>query len=368
MPDTGRYDDKMPIERLRLDPRNPRLPRDPDDAQPTDDDLLAIFLKDYNLLELARSIAGKGFSPRQAEALLVVEEPVGSGDYVAVEGNRRLATLKLLTDSNARRKLHAQAEWNELADRAEAFDLVHVPVLIYETRADLDDYLGYRHITGPAQWRPENKARFIAKLLTGGDDVDGVWRRIGSNKRTVQRYAEAHAVFEQLLSIEGVDISAVERGFGVLYNALDWANVRTFLSLRPSRDFTQYEPSPVSDLEALRQVVGLLFGDESRSLLRVLKDSRDLRKLNAVLADPGATSALMRHRDLDRAWQAAGGGRDELLGVVADAYQQLIAVNGQAFAYKNDSEVVQQIENLLHLAIDMASRYGISLPKDESGS
>jgi len=323
-----------------------------------------LFLRKYNLLELARSIADKGFSPRQAEALLVVEEPKGSGSYVAVEGNRRLATLKLLTNERLRAQFRAGAEWNELAQQAHGFDLASVPVLIYGSRDDLNDYLGYRHITGPAQWRPENKARFIVRLLKGSS-VQRVWRGIGSNARTVRRFAEAHAVFEQIVTIEGIDVEVVENNFGILYNALDWPNVREYVGLRAQRDFEVYEASPVRDLVPLRDLVGLLFGDVGRQGTRVLNDSRDLRKLNAVMADRSATNALLRHRDLERAWQAAGGGREELLGVIADAYQQLITVNGQAFAFKDDGEVVEQVKSLVDLAVDMASRYGVPLPKDE---
>ena len=91
------------LSNLRLDPENPRLPRDEDWASQAEDRLLREFSRRYNLIELARSIVDKGFTPRYAEALLVVEDPSDPDRYVVIEGNRRLATLKLLTSSDNRR-------------------------------------------------------------------------------------------------------------------------------------------------------------------------------------------------------------------------------------------------------------------------
>jgi hypothetical protein len=94
---------EVPLDSLQLDPENPRLPRDTDRVLESGDQLLKEFSRRYNLIELARSIVDKGFTPRHAEALLVVEDASSPAHYVVIEGNRRLATLKLLTNPNSRR-------------------------------------------------------------------------------------------------------------------------------------------------------------------------------------------------------------------------------------------------------------------------
>ena len=220
MPDEFR---DIEIIKLRLDSENPRLPRDMGDA-----DLLQHFSRTYNLIELARSMADKGFAPRHAEALLAVEEPPASDTYVVIEGNRRLATMVLLRDAGRRTELGLAAEWQALADMAKenGHSFEQVPVIRYENRKDLDEYLGFRHITGPTEWRPEAKARFIASLLSDGRSIDYVWRTIGSNSHTVKRYAEAHAVYEQLLELDA-DSQPIEAAFGVFYNALATPGVRS---------------------------------------------------------------------------------------------------------------------------------------------
>ena len=239
------YRDKVLLSNLRLDPGNPRLSRGEDWASGSEDQLLRQFARRYNLIELARSIVDKGFKPRHAEALLVVEDPPDSGLYVVIEGNRRLATLKLLTNPSSRRATGVRtSEWDKLAEAASQRGLEQVPVIVYPDRTALDDYLGFRHITGPTPWRPEAKARFIDKLLRAGESIGGVARRIGSNHRTVRRYAEAHEIYTQAIEF-GIQMEEVEAAFGVFYNALDHEGIRAFLGLGRQADINTLPDSPV---------------------------------------------------------------------------------------------------------------------------
>ena len=68
----------VPLDRLRLDPENPRLPMGADWFSESERNLLKEFYRRYNLIELARSIADKGFTPRHAEALLVIPDVSGT--------------------------------------------------------------------------------------------------------------------------------------------------------------------------------------------------------------------------------------------------------------------------------------------------
>ena len=338
----------VPLDRLRLDPENPRLPMGADWFSESERNLLKEFYRRYNLIELARSIADKGFTPRHAEALLVIPDVSGTNkkepsntdvakpseteskdptdsdyagisevpSYIVVEGNRRLATLKLLTSAENRKAAEVRSsEWEELAEKSSPTDLESIPVVVYENREQIADYLGYRHITGPSPWRPEAKARFIAKLLGGGSLIRDVARRIGSNHRTVRRYAEAHAIFAQAHEAD-IPTTGIEARFGVFYNALDWEGVREYLRLGRQIDINELPKSPVSSerLDHLRNLVGLLTGDSSRNLERAVRDSRDLTKLSQVLRNEVATANLLRERDLDRAWRISGGRQGRAVG------------------------------------------------------
>jgi hypothetical protein len=351
----------VPLSNLRLDPDNPRLPRDEDWASELEDRLLREFARRYNLIELARSIVDKGFTPRHAEALLVVQDPRDYDRYLVIEGNRRLATLKLLTSSPSRRAVGVRtSEWDELAEAASQLGLEQVPVIVYPDRTALDDYLGFRHITGPTPWRPEAKARFIAKLLQAGELIGGVARRIGSNHRTVRRYAEAHVIYTQAVEA-GMQMEVVEAAFGVFYNALDHEGVRDFLGLEEQRVFNTLPRSPVApdSMEQLRELVGLLYGDSSRGLKRVIVESRELRKLSQVLGNSRARANLLRDRNLERAWRVSGGGRDDLLGQLYDLHSRLAEVNGKAGEYGEDDEIRNEVRRIHDLVMEMADRYRV---------
>src|SRR5687767_4092251 len=121
------HTDKILVDKLRLDPLNPRLALDnaPDEAA-----LLAKLYEDESLDELVPSFLANGYF--EEEPLVVV--PEGEG-FVVVEGNRRLATLKLLLYPKLRRPARV-AGWPELTD-AQTKALRRVPCVIYRRRDDL---------------------------------------------------------------------------------------------------------------------------------------------------------------------------------------------------------------------------------------
>ena len=354
------------LQALKLDRQNPRLPPDEDWTSQSDDRLLLEMMRRYNLQELAESIANKGFQPRHAEALLVVPDHPNDDTYIVIEGNRRLATLMLLTDSRARDVvLRRPHDWDEIVRRAQEFDLSQIPVIIYPDRSALDDYLGFRHITGPKPWRPEAKARFISKLLRAGDSVGDVAKRIGSNHRTVRRYAEAHAIFTQAAE-DNIPVDQVEAGFGVFYNALTEDGVRQFLGLSPQRDINRYPITPVAQdyMERLRTLVELLYGDEAKQLDRVIRESRQLSKLSDVLKDDQARANLLRDRDLEQAWRRSGHGKTELLALLDDAYSRLSEASGKALEFADDQEFRTITRKIVRLTTDMAGRFDLDAYDD----
>ena len=80
---------QISVNNILLDPRNPRIPPA---SEPLDQRSLIAELVDHDkVYELAQKIAQNGYYP--VESLIVIKE---DGKMVVIEGNRRLAALKLL--------------------------------------------------------------------------------------------------------------------------------------------------------------------------------------------------------------------------------------------------------------------------------
>ena len=144
---------------LRFDPSNPRIPTDVD---PSDEQaVLDWMLQDAGLVELMGSIAVNGFFP--AEPLLITPADTGTG-YWVLEGNRRLAAVKLLLEPERapRRKAAVAMTAAEVTDHDA---LRRLPCVEFASRREVLDYLGYRHITGIKEWEPAAKARYLREPL-----------------------------------------------------------------------------------------------------------------------------------------------------------------------------------------------------------
>jgi hypothetical protein len=88
------------VDKLFFNGDNPRLAEFALGDKPTHQDLLKILWQKVAVDEVAMSIAARGYFPH--EPLFVDEE---GGKLVVIEGNRRLAAVKLLLDPEARKRL-----------------------------------------------------------------------------------------------------------------------------------------------------------------------------------------------------------------------------------------------------------------------
>lgn len=290
--------EQVTVDQLRFDPENPRLP-----PNVNGEDELAVvewMLSDAGLLELMGSIAHQGYFP--GDPLLVCpwsengDEPVYDADaeFKVVEGNRRLAALKLLSrrvDPPKRRESVLAR-----ADEASEQNLESVPCVLFAHRADVLDYLGFRHITGIKEWDPLEKARFLRQLrdraAEAGEPMSNrdLARAIGSKGPYVGRLLAALAALEKLEQIpalrEAVDIDDLP--FSLLVAALNHDRIAyEFLRLDSADD-----PDLTGvDTEALADLGRWLFikREDGRT---ALEDSRNLGWLGEIATHPDARAAL----------------------------------------------------------------------------
>lgn len=287
------------ISYLDLDPKNPRLP---EESVGNLDEIMQYFVDSYDLEEIALSMAENGYF--HEEPLLAVpsegpkketeEADVASfGEaareprYTVIEGNRRLATLKLI-NGEVHLQIPASLQRATESARQSYHDLTRVPVRIYSNRDDLDNYLGFRHVSGILQWDAEAKARFVYNLHRRGRTFQDIAKTIGSRADAVQRQYAAWASLQQARQ-EGVDVDAFVKRFGIYYRALQNPKMRAYL------DFTGWEfgaasteaPLQGEGIDSLNALGGYLFGPR-----RVLTDSRQLDTLADVLSNQSAREIL----------------------------------------------------------------------------
>ena len=161
---------KVPVQKLRLDRSNPRLLGQAEDA--SDESIIARLYRSAELDELLQSISANGYL--DIEPLVVMRASEGD-TLIVLEGNRRLATLRLLVEPALVDRI-ASSEDTRIAvpeiDDAVRSTLDQVSVYLVESREHARAFIGYKHINGPAKWDAYSKARFAAEWYRSGRSQD----------------------------------------------------------------------------------------------------------------------------------------------------------------------------------------------------
>lgn len=289
---------KLSVSDLHFDTANPRLVEFDITAKKPEEEILKILWEAMDVEELVLSIASSGYFPH--EPLIVTEE---GGRFVVLEGNRRLAALKVLTTEGLARE-HKWATPEISAKEKEA--LKEVPV-IFQKREDSWRYLGFKHVNGPAKWTSFAKAKYIAEVHRDyGVPLSEIARQIGDGHKTVQRLYRGLMVLEQAEKDGAYDPSnryTPRIFFSHLYTGLDYPGFSSFLELAPQEEETA-TPVAHSRMKELREVCVWLFGDKKDGQPPTIKTQNpDLRRLDAVLQSREALAALRAGEELSKAYE-----------------------------------------------------------------
>ena len=288
----------LPIDSLRLDAANPRLP---DGLQGQGQEDLAVDIAlGFDAITVAESIASHGYF--SSEPLIVIPSPDGDTTYVVVEGNRRLAALLGLTRPDIRSQFADADRWERLAAQAAITPAIHVPVVVAQDRRSVTPIIGFRHISGILQWQPYAQARYIAKLVD--DDRMGfgeVAAMIGIDRTKVGNLYRDQAIAVQAKEL-GIDTGSVERSFSLLTVAMSSPKLRLHVSAPPgSQIMPGSVPIPVDRAAQLRELLRWIFGEGATQ--PVIGDSREIAKLGNVVATDTGLKALRDGETLEQAIQ-----------------------------------------------------------------
>lgn len=342
------------LDDLFLDPRNPRLGRDNTGPKVKQSEILDL-MKDWALEELAVSFLENGYWPQ--EALIVVKESLyGKESLVVVEGNRRLAALKLLQDTV---KGHfRERKWTEIVTDTrpptQLFD--KIPYILVDNRADVDAFLGFRHVTGIKEWKPAEKAEYIAKLIEAGSTYREVMRKIGSKTPTVRQNYISYRLLLQMEEVDDVATAEVEKRFSVLFLSLRTEGVQRYLHIDIQAEPNKaLHPVPKSHLKQLENFALWLFGTNTKP--PIIRDSRQVDKFGQILLSKKAVDYLERasRPSFEIAHQLAGGDEPEVVKLIDEAADNIEAALSRAHLYATSKP--------LRAAADRLGRDAIQLTK-----
>jgi len=281
---------QIPISQLKLDPENPRLPERLKGS--SEKDVLNWMLTDATLTDLMASIVENGFF--EGEALIGINH-ADHNSVLIVEGNRRLASVILLKEpSIAKNKTRTV---NELAAEANQNHTLTtaLPVFIVENRAEVANYLGFRHVSGVKQWPVIAKARYLFGLVQSrpwsSDIYHLIAKEIGSKSVYVRRliigfylfrYIEKRNFFDlDYLNEETFDLSLINDA-ATKYNAI--------------ADYMGIDMDAADPIEGLippnfKDVFSWLYQRDKSGQTRI-GESRNLPTLNKILATDEAKVAF----------------------------------------------------------------------------
>jgi hypothetical protein len=337
------------LDQIALDPFNPRLGRAAH-AQQLNQDQIYDKMKDWSLEELATSFLESGFWPH--EAVLCVKANIdGQERLVVVEGNRRIAALQRLQKSYDGEE--KSRKWLDLVVGVPRPDqmFASVPYILYSSRAELDAFLGFRHVTGIKEWAPPEKAQFIAKLIDeNGLTYRQVMRKIGSKTDTVERNYIAYCILSQMEGTEGIETPEVENRFSVLFLSLRSKNTQKFLGIEAKFGIEPAAVKPPIDanhIEHLTEYSLWLFGNGDTP--PIVQDSRDIEKFARVLASAEGLDYLrnVRRPSLEKAFVIAGGDQEEIHDLISTAAYSLQEALSSLHLYKTDEKLIAISKRML---------------------
>ena len=347
-----------PVSLLHLDSQNPRLP---EEAQgKSEEELLSVLYKEFFLDELADSMVENGYFDEEPLVAVPPKLPSNlehidpnsdefrryissdSTELMVVEGNRRLATVKLLLNLGLREKLKIK-HWPSLSKEVTK-DLELLPVIVYPMRSEVVPYLGIRHIVGIQKWDSYAKARYIVQLVENGLSVEEAREQIGDKRGSVtQRNYVGYKLLEQVENEFEFDTRRAKRDFSLLLLAIGQGNIKRFLGLpRRLSEVNPDEPVTTDKLGNLKSLVSWVFGDGKRG--PVIYESRDITNyLSHIVANPEAIKYLENTRDLMGAYDLSDGEETMLLKYLGVANSKLEKALGVAHRHRIP-EVVLEIE------------------------
>lgn len=183
------------VSMLLLDPENPRIP--PTDQELSQGELLAELIEHDKVYELGKRIAANGFYTDE----MLITTP-RNGKLVVVEGNRRLAALKVLLSPEAAPNEY-QKKFRVLSATIPKSTIKTVPVIVAPSRDAALPRIAEKHTHSMLEaWKPAQQARFYRSLLGHGRTADDICRNYHLTPGELENFLRLGTLYEMACSLE----------------------------------------------------------------------------------------------------------------------------------------------------------------------
>jgi hypothetical protein len=296
---------EIPTDRLLFDIQNPRLVGELSSGSTGDIPVIQHLCETADIAELVISIIKNTFV--DFEPIVVIKAT--DQNYRVLEGNRRLAAIKLLLDPILSQQLESSLKYH--IDRPLPLDveasIKTIQAIEVTCEEDAQAYIGFKHINGPHKWTSFAKAKFVTNWFKQGMPIDEIARKVGDKNQTVKDLIAGMLVLEQAEEEELFDISDRTKrgvfGFSHLYTALNRKEYRSFLGLSKGwTDDMQENPVKKENLDKLEKTLKYMYGSKRDSIDSVIKSQNPhLGELGVVLSHPIAIQKLIDTNNLQLA-------------------------------------------------------------------
>jgi hypothetical protein len=324
------------VKDLLFDPGNPRLPEKENQRQ-----IFRFLVDDIGIEDLLNSIAASGV----IEGDPIIARPAGqAGKYYVIEGNRRLAALRLLNGESIGDGKPQPAP--PAVNPEIAATLGQIKVQVGWDKDKVDAYLGYKHVTAAREWTPEAKAKFV--LSRCDDDfsdrnLSEFARRLGTTLPTLRRWLIAYLTLKQAETEGRFDPEKAyqKRYFGTFYTLLGSQQIQEFLALKSGA--VAKTPVPPDHLDRLTEFIGWVVGTKE---IPPILNSRSQQKFDFVLASPSALQYFRAKRNLEGALLYTEFNSGQIAEKLLNAAYTIEECLPKIFDVKDDPKVISAVENL----------------------
>lgn len=355
----------IPLANLLLDNGNPRLAGE--STQDDQEEIISQLYQHEELEELAGSLAIHGFLPE--EPIIVVPERSQDFDainkdnaadynYIVIEGNRRVSSVKLLLGESMRATLDVDDDFPKISSPDIRENLQTIPAIIYRERKNVDAYLGIRHIAGNRKWDAYAKARYIYDKveqckrndgMTTRQAIDAIKNQIADRKGTILKLYVYYSIFN-IIDQEIVNYQSkhIKERFSLIQVALGMGRtpIAQYIGVPPFNniDFSK-DIIDSAHISALTDMTKWIFGLNGQD--PVISDSRNIGKMLApILSNRESTEYLKRYDDLAGAYELTDGEDELIRKSLNKAYKALGVVKDKVYKYRESGDVLQLLDDI----------------------